>query len=173
MHRTPSHQACSPAEEHTQSGPRGLVLGVQLGRKGPHWYRQETVAVRAGRPWQPAPNWLRLSKTFLCTWHESRLLRGSDSMELRTNNKKTLTSLLNDISRPSNSHDRPIKGAAHLCRLVGGAPSNSDTLAVPGRGTQPLGSLYLPRAEFRITNVPCIIFTWQNFFLEAIRCPLS
>lgn len=36
-----------------------------------------------------------------------------------TNNKKMSSSLLNDISWPSNSHDKPIKGAAHICRLVG------------------------------------------------------
>lgn len=83
---------------------------------------------------------------------------------LRINNKKTLTPLLNDISWPSNSHDRLIKEAAHICRLVGEPPSNLDTLTVPGKGTQFLRPLYLWKAALYITNVACIIFTWHNTF---------
>lgn len=49
-----------------------------------------TMAVSTHWPWQPATGWLRLSKTFLCTWHESRPLRGSGSRKLKDQQQKDI-----------------------------------------------------------------------------------
>lgn len=72
---SPSHQPFRPAEEHTQkAAPEELLRGADMKKKTPLTPLGNTAAVRAHGSWQPAAPWLRLSKTFLWSWHEHRPL---------------------------------------------------------------------------------------------------
>ena len=86
-------------------------------------------------------------KPFLNTWPESKLLRGSGSMKAKDQQQKDIKDHLNGISWPSNSHDKPLKGAAHVCRLVGMLWQLRHT-GSSREGTLSVGSLYLGRQHF-------------------------
>lgn len=77
------------------------------GTAGKHSGNQHTLALATSN------GQTQTEKPFLGTWPESKPLRGSGSMKAKDQQQKDIKDhLLNGISWPSNSHGKPIKGAA-------------------------------------------------------------
>lgn len=112
------------------------------GTAGKHSGNQHTLALATSK------GQTQTEKPFLDTWPESKLLRGSGSMKAKDQQQKDIKDhLLNGISWPSNSHNKLIKGAAHVCRLVETLWQLRHT-GSSREGTLSVGSLYLGRQHF-------------------------
>lgn len=70
--KPPTIHACGGA--HTKLLQKNGFGGADMKKKTPLTLLGNTAAIGISWPWQPAVLLLRLSKTFLCSWHESRSL---------------------------------------------------------------------------------------------------
>ena len=75
---------------HTTLPWKNCPRGARVKKKTPLAPLGNTVAVSARWPWQPAADWLRPSKSFLHTWHESRPLSGSGSGKVKDQQQKDI-----------------------------------------------------------------------------------